>query len=120
MIDDLVNGKNKYMGVCRMPATGAAAGAGDATGRARRIDMLVIPREEWACAVTYFTGSGAFNRRMRAHATERGFTLNEHALCPLDSADKGKGTPVDVADEHALFDALGLAWVAPADRELGK
>ena len=104
------------MGVCRMPATGHARGP----GLARRIDMLAIPREEWACAVAYFTGSGAFNRRMRAHATERGFTLNEHALCPLDPTDKGKGTPVDVADERALFAELGLAWVAPADRELGK
>ena len=30
--------------------------------------------------MTYFTGSGAFNRKMRQHAVEKGFTLNEHML----------------------------------------
>ena len=49
-----------------------------------------------------------------------GFTLNEHALCPLEGPTKTKGAPVAVADERALFTALGLAWVEPADRELGK
>ena len=87
----------RYMGVCRLNETGY--------GLARRIDIMGIVQEEWvcshaaalsygfletysnpnirgkqACAVTYFTGSGAFNRKMRQHAVEAGYTLNEHAL----------------------------------------
>ena len=56
----------------------------------------------------------------RGSVRAAGFTLNEHALCPLEGATKTKGAPVAVADERALFTALGLAWVEPADRELGK
>ena len=31
----------------------------------------------------YFTGSDIFNKTMRAHALEKGFTLNEYCIRPM-------------------------------------
>ena len=47
---------------------------------ARRIDILAVPADEWACAVTYFTGSGMFNRKMRLHALELGCVAPESLM----------------------------------------
>ena len=45
----------------------------------------LIPHDQYYCALLYFTGSDAFNRDMRAHALDKGFTLNEYRLCPMGS-----------------------------------
>jgi hypothetical protein len=45
-----------YMGVCRLPPEA------NGSGTHRRIDIRMIPRESWACALLYFTGSDHFNR----------------------------------------------------------
>ncbi len=49
----------------------------------RRIDIIVIPWCEWACAVLYFTGSEAFNRSMRLLAQKMGMHLSQHGLFRL-------------------------------------
>lgn len=50
---------------------------------ARRLDIRMIPCEQYYCAILYFTGSDVFNKTMRTHALENGFTLNEYALRPV-------------------------------------
>lgn len=45
----------------------------------------LIPHDQYYCALLYFTGSDIFNKNMRAHALEVGFTLNEYTLRPLGS-----------------------------------
>lgn len=49
----------------------------------RRLDIRLIPNEQYYCAVLYFTGSDVFNKQMRTHALENGFTLNEYSLRPI-------------------------------------
>ncbi|VDI55372.1 DNA polymerase beta, partial [Mytilus galloprovincialis] len=48
----------------------------------------LIPFDQYYCALLYFTGSDVFNKNMRAHALEKGFTLNEYTLRPLGSTGK--------------------------------
>ena len=45
----------------------------------------LIPHDQYYCALLYFTGSDVFNKNMRAHALEDGFTLNEYTLRPMGS-----------------------------------
>lgn len=66
-------GDTKFMGACQLKAELPT----------RRLDVRFQPYDQYFCSVLYFTGSDVFNKRMRAHALERGFTLNEYALRPL-------------------------------------
>ena len=40
----------------------------------------LIPEDQYYCGILYFTGSDEFNRQMRQHALEKGFTLNEYSI----------------------------------------
>lgn len=48
----------------------------------------LIPKDQYYCGVLYFTGSDIFNKNMRTHALEKGFTLNEYTLRPLGVTGK--------------------------------
>jgi DNA polymerase beta len=58
---------------------------GDQQFPARRLDIRLTPHDQYYCSVLYFTGSDLFNKNMRAHALENGFTLNEYTLRPVGS-----------------------------------
>jgi len=92
----------KYMGVCQI------------RDLARRIDIRMVAHESWPSAMLYFTGSGAFNVRMRNVALSQGYTLNEYGLYPLKNGQKG--TPVKVASEKDIFETLGLMYIEPKER----
>ena len=40
----------------------------------------LIPNDQYYCGILYFTGSDEFNRRMRQHALDNGFTINEYSI----------------------------------------
>ncbi|XP_021253341.1 DNA polymerase lambda isoform X2 [Numida meleagris] len=118
LTDDLVsqedNGdQKKYLGVCRLPGPAR---------RHRRLDIIVVPYSEFACALLYFTGSAHFNRSMRALAKTKGMSLSEHALSM--AVVRGPGG-VKVASGHALptpterdvFIQLGLPYREPSERD---
>ena len=62
----------------------------------RRLDIRLLPFDQYHCGILYFTGSDQFNKMMRAHALEQGFTLNEYSLRPID---KGNSTQtINISD----------------------
>lgn len=62
----------------------------------------------------YVTGNVWFNRKIREHAEQHGFMLNNAAFGKLSN---GVIEPVDVKDERDILEALGVAYIAPSRRE---
>ena len=102
--DILALGDKKCMAVAR-------CGAG---AKARRLDILLTPPEEYAVAILYFTGSATFNVAFRQRALDRGYTLNEHALVPL--ATSSAVAPPVFKKEQDIFKFLSLAYTPPEER----
>ncbi|XP_050000777.1 DNA polymerase lambda isoform X4 [Alexandromys fortis] len=118
LTDDLVsqeeNGQQqKYLGVCRLPGPGQ---------RHRRLDIIIVPYSEFACALLYFTGSAHFNRSMRALAKTKGMSLSEHALSAAvvrnsQGVKVGPGRVLPTPTERDVFKLLGLPYREPAERD---
>jgi DNA polymerase/3'-5' exonuclease PolX len=97
----LAQGDHKCMAICSLPSA-----------KARRLDILVTPVNEFPFAVFYFTGSDTFNVAVRSHAQSRGYTLNEHGVVLLSKGISVMG----IRNEKELFSFLKLKWVEPVDR----
>ncbi|XP_062927491.1 DNA polymerase lambda [Mobula hypostoma] len=115
--DDLVcqeqnRNQVKYLGVCRLPGC---------TRRYRRLDIIVVPYTEFACALVYFTGSAYFNRSMRALAKTKNMSLSEHSLKSQVLREGGTkvsyGHTVPTPTEEAIFQQLGLVYRKPQERD---
>uniref|UniRef100_A0A8C6US17 DNA polymerase n=1 Tax=Neogobius melanostomus TaxID=47308 RepID=A0A8C6US17_9GOBI len=117
LTDDLVsneeNGEQKkYMGVCRLPGPNQLH---------RRLDIIVVPYDEFACALMYFTGSAHFNRSLRALAKTKQMSLSEHSL-NKDVMRQGSlkvhgGTSVPTLTEKDVFNVLGVPYRQPHERD---
>ncbi|XP_053890485.1 DNA polymerase lambda isoform X1 [Malaclemys terrapin pileata] len=118
LTDDLVSqedsgNQKKYLGVCRLPGPGR---------RHRRLDIIVVPHGEFACALLYFTGSAHFNRSMRALAKTKGMSLSEHALHTAvvrapGGHKVGPGLVLPTPTERDVFVLLGLPYREPTERD---
>jgi DNA polymerase/3'-5' exonuclease PolX len=82
-------------------------------GKARRLDILMTPENEYSYALLYFTGSDKFNVAFRQHALNRGYTLNEHTLKPMRD---GLSEPPYMSTENDIFRFLGLRYIEPSQR----
>jgi len=101
--------------VCKLP------GAGGKTRIHRRLDLKVYPRENFAFAILYFTGSDHFNRSMRWYAHKMGLTLSDHGLSRAIRHNREKvweGPSVFCETEQDIFQALGLQYVEPWRRNV--
>ncbi|CAH1405728.1 unnamed protein product [Nezara viridula] len=104
LITDTISlGDVKFMGVCKISEI------------ARRLDIRLTPHDQYNCATLYFTGSDMFNKEMRAHAIQEGFTLNEYCLRPLGSTGI-PGEPLPVSSERDVFDYINFPYKDPCQR----
>lgn len=85
-----------------------------------QVDLRVLEKARWGTALNYFTGSQAHNIQMRELALKKGYSLNEHALRPVDA----EGNLIDdesghvlCATEEELYDLVGLPYIPPELRE---
>lgn len=104
--------QKKYMGVCCLPGPGH---------RHRRLDVIVVPYNEYACALMYFTGSAHFNRSLRALAKTKCMSLSEHSLnkgvVRQGSLKTYNGTPLPTPTEKEVFSLLGIPYREPLERD---
>ncbi|KAH0623010.1 hypothetical protein JD844_030895 [Phrynosoma platyrhinos] len=108
--DTLSKGDTKFMGVCQLPCKEEGTNY-----PYRRIDIRLIPKDQYYCGVLYFTGSDIFNKNMRTHALEKGFTLNEYTIRPLGVTGVA-GEPLSVDSEKDIFDYIQWKYREPKDR----
>ncbi|KAJ9448047.1 hypothetical protein DIPPA_01172 [Diplonema papillatum] len=87
----------------------------------RRIDIKIYPKETYAFALLYFTGSDYFNRSMRLYCQKKGMSLSDKSLLPVVRVNKTKvheGQPIPCETEEEIFKAIGLAYKTPQERDV--
>uniref|UniRef100_A0A8C4EBQ1 DNA polymerase n=1 Tax=Dicentrarchus labrax TaxID=13489 RepID=A0A8C4EBQ1_DICLA len=109
--DTLSKGDTKFMGVCQLQQSDED----EEEYLHRRIDIRLIPKDQYYCGVLYFTGSDIFNKNMRTHALEKGFTLNEYTIRPLGVTGVA-GEPLMVDSERDIFEYIHYKYREPKDR----
>ena len=82
------------------------------TGSGLQVDLRVVAPEVWGAALIYFTGSKAHNVRIREMAVRAGLKLNEYGLF-----DAKTGELLAAETEEAVYERLGLPFIAPTLRE---
>jgi len=75
-------------------------------------DLRLVPSESRGAAMQYFTGSKAHNIEVRDRAVQQGYKLNEYGLFRAEDDSRVAGD-----SEEGIYQALGLAWIAPELRE---
>jgi DNA polymerase beta len=81
----------------------------------RRIDLLLVPMQEYPYSLLYFTGSKLLNEQMRYEAKQQGLKLNEKGLFRMKD---GKETLIPANSEEDIFDLLGFKYLDPKKREI--
>ncbi len=76
------------------------------------IDLRVIPKESYAAALQYFTGSKAHNIEIRKIALKQGYKLSEYGL--FRKKDNKK---INIKNEETLYKKIGLQYIPPELRE---
>ena len=97
IIETLAQGNNKFMGIVQLSGKPA-----------RRIDILVAPKNEYYYSLLYFTGSHIFNIGMRHYAkTKFDLSLSEHGFL---------GKKIEANSEEDIFNYLKLKYIKPIER----
>ncbi|CAD8086303.1 unnamed protein product [Paramecium sonneborni] len=88
----------------------------------RRIDLKLYPKEQYGCAVLYFTGSDQYNRSMRLWAQKIGYSLSDHGLYPTQRGSHNKklwkGEVIPCEEEIDVYRILGLQYKQPKERSI--
>jgi DNA polymerase (family 10) len=98
------------------PGVREAEHGGDGLARIRFVDGTVldlrcVTPDKFAVTLWRATGSEAHEREVHAHAAARALSIGR------DELHDAAGARIPVRDEHALYDALGLAYIEPELRE---
>lgn len=104
IIESLANGKNKFMGLCKISPELPA----------RRIDILIADGSYYYFALLYFTGSYTFNIYMRRIALQKNLSLSEYGF--KDKKQKILDTTDIIKSEKDIFDYLEIPYVLPENR----
>jgi DNA polymerase (family 10) len=77
-----------------------------------QVDLMVCPPAAWGTHLVHFTGSRDHNVALRGIALNRGLSLSEKGFKVVET-----GELLLEATEEAVYERLGLGWVAPELRE---
>lgn len=100
-------GDQKYMGICQL----------DETKVHHKIDIRLMPKDEYYFGILHMTGSQGFNEYMRRLAKDEGYKLNEYSLRKLNENGE-PGTPIHVNSEEEIFEKLNMEYKKPEERSI--
>jgi DNA polymerase lambda len=78
-----------------------------------RLDIIIVPYSSYYTALMHFTGSAAFNQKMRLHAKSMNMKLSEYGL--FKRVGK-KDVSLEINSEQDIFNALLLKYIPPEKR----
>lgn len=80
----------------------------------RQLDIGYVPFQEKYFYILYFSSSRNFSKKIRLHASKKGYKLNEKGLF-----DKKSGKQIDIQpkNEKDIFDYLEFPYVKPENRK---
>ncbi|HEY7178348.1 MAG TPA: DNA polymerase/3'-5' exonuclease PolX [Gaiella sp.] len=82
------------------------------TKQGLRIDLRVVPPEDYGSLLQHFTGSKDHNVALREDAQRRGLSVSEYGVTVVETSELHRfGT------EEELYAFLGYAWIPPELRE---
>ena len=110
IVDTLSAGDSKFIGVCSYPAEKSSSEI-----KSRRIDIKLVPSDQYFCALLYFTGSDSFNKRMKSHAVDKGFLINDHCI-RFQGITGVPGESLPVSSERDIFDYIDFPYHEPRQR----
>ncbi|HEU0018791.1 MAG TPA: DNA polymerase/3'-5' exonuclease PolX [Thermoleophilaceae bacterium] len=110
-VDALVDAFERLPGVDEVTSRGPA-GAKAITHQGLAVDLRVVGADSFGSLLQHFTGSGRHNEALRTAAVKQGLHVSEYGI--LDDAT---GETERFADERAVYERLGMAYVEPELRE---
>lgn len=79
-----------------------------------QVDLRVVAPRNFGAALLYFTGSQAFNIRLRQLAINKGYKINEYGLF---SNQPSQEKLLAAATEREIFSLMSMDYIAPELRE---
>jgi DNA polymerase (family X) len=77
-----------------------------------KVDLRVVPEENFGNLLQHFTGSAEHNVQLRERALARGLSVSEHGVTETESGKVHRFT-----DEAGVYELLGLPYIEPELRE---
>jgi DNA polymerase (family 10) len=84
------------------------------TKQGLRLDLRVVPPEDYGSLLQHFTGSKDHNVALREDAQRRGLSISEYGVTVVESGEVRR-----FRTEEELYRFLGYAWIPPELRENG-
>jgi DNA polymerase (family 10) len=80
-----------------------------------QVDLRVVEARSFGSALLYFTGSKAFNIKLRQLGVRRGYKINEYGV--FASGGSGKDKAIAGGTEKEIFSLMKMAYIPPELRE---
>jgi DNA polymerase (family X) len=90
----------------------SANGARITTYNGVKVDLRIVPPQEYGNLLQHFTGSAAHNVQLRERAVKMGLSVSEHGI-----KDTETGKVQQHKTEAAVYKRLGLRYIEPELRE---
>jgi len=91
---------------------GGDGGAQVLTHAGMKLDLRIVPEENFGNLLQHFTGSAAHNVQLRERALGRGLSVSEHGVAETEGNKVHRFT-----EEAGVYELLGLPYIEPELRE---